>query len=183
MKFSLFPGQKIQSSWWLRLLKVLIILLTILFFGLSFLKIIQPDSERRPWYDYSFDSNFNNYRGQIINCDGVPGKCSNAANSDSTHIVLSYETSSSERNSEITNILQQNPDITYDQILLNLEQKGEITNNLQAKDINYVQEYLRKDWLRVIGYTILFFLILSQMGLRIVFYIIYGNKGISGKTR
>ncbi len=180
MKFNLFPAQNvgIESTWWTRGIKTLIIILTVGFAFIYYVNAVSIDMRRVPYYDYSFDPNFNHYSEPTINCNGIPGNCLGAQNTDASSIVIAYQNSSSERNDEVSGMFAQTPNLTYDQALSILESKGEINNNLQAKDINDVSEYIRNDWLKLIIYTVLFFLFLTQIILRIIFYIIYGKKRV-----
>jgi hypothetical protein len=176
MKIRLFPGHNIESTWWTRLLKVFIIVLTVAFFLIFYFGTIQPDAQRQPYYAYSFDPNFNAYPESVINCGGVPGKCIGATNTDPSDIVIAYQDSSPSRDNQVQTMFATNPNITYDQVLENLESNGDITNNLQVKDINNVNGILLGDWFSLIAWTVVFFLALTQIFLRTIFYIVYGRR-------
>lgn len=158
-----FPRPELQTSWWYRLSKVLILLLTIVAFGIA----IRNSYMFSPYYVSSYDSKFDAYNEKSISLKSIPYDAH-------LNIVLDYQNS---KLAGADNYIQNkfNNNESYDNIFYDMQRDG-LTQNLLFKDLQYNNNEIYYKILYLTLFPVICYLLLMQICFRVLIYIIVGKK-------
>jgi hypothetical protein len=161
-----FPRRELESRWWHKLFKTVIVISTLLL-ALQYWR--WADEVFRPYYIYSFEQDFGKYAGyRIKNLSDI-----NPSDGDKVGLIVTFKVSGSSEAHQYVGALDR-ANIPADEILREMRVRGYLAD-VKIKDVqtDFWGSYEKVFW--VIILTIASYITMSQVLYPIIAYILPGR--------